>query len=507
MADGVNRRRVLAGAGVVAAASVTTSLRAAAPRGKMPLDEYQAYDAVGLASLVAKGDIEPRELLEAAIARLEVVDTKINCISQRLYDFGRKQIANGLPKGPLTGVPFLLKDLGVDLAGTPTKSGSNFFQDDMPAADSTLVGRYKNAGLVIFGKTTAPELGLTGTTESAAQGQTRNPWNLERTTGGSSGGAAAAVATNIVPIANASDGAGSIRVPASCCGVFGLKPTRGRVPRGPATFESWNGLGTIHAISRSVRDSAVLLDMSAGPDLWDPYNAIPPHRPFAQEVGADPGKLRIALVLSPPSGAVVDPACVEAARRAAKLCEDLGHIVEEKQLPVDHKATFDGLVASLCVSVVRALDGRAARMGRAVTEADVEPITWYFYQQGKKVPGAAYAEARAVFDATGRSIAEFQQGFDVILSPTLARPPIKLGLLSLSSKFEDFAREAMTFSPFSAIANMTGQPAMSVPLHWSPDGLPVGVMFAGRMNDEATLLRLAGQLETARPWFNRRPVI
>jgi Asp-tRNA(Asn)/Glu-tRNA(Gln) amidotransferase A subunit family amidase len=507
MADGINRRRVLSITASTAAVSVAGPLQAAAPKGKMPLDEYQAYDATGLAILVGKGDIEPRELLEAAIARLEVVDTKINCISQRLYDYGRKQIADGLPRGPFTGVPFLLKDLGVDLAGTPTASGSKFFQDDAPTADSTLVARYKHAGLVIFGKTTTPELGITGTTESAAQGQTKNPWNLERTTGGSSGGAAAAVATNIVAIANASDGAGSIRVPASCCGVFGLKPTRGRVPRGPRSFESWNGLGTIHAVSRSVRDSAALLDVSAGPDLGDPYSAVPPNRPYAQEVGADPGKLRIALVLSPPNGAPVDPACLDAVHRAAKLCEDLGHIVEEKKLPINQQATFDGLVASLCVSVVRALDGRAARLGRAVTEADVEPITWYFYQQGKKVPGAAYAEARAVFDATGRAMAEFQQSSDIVLSPTLAKPPIKLGLLSLSGKFEDFVREGMGFSPFSAVANMTGQPAMSVPLHWSTEGLPVGVMFMGRMNDEATLFRLAGQLETARPWFNRRPVI
>ncbi|MBL8644055.1 MAG: amidase [Rhodospirillaceae bacterium] len=507
MTEGLSRRQALLAA-TSAASALAAPVSAAAPRGKMPLDEYQAYDGLGLAALVAKGDVEPRELLEAGIARLEVVDTKLNCISQRLFDIGRKQIADGLPKGPFTGVPFLLKDISVDLAGTPTASGSKFFQDDIAPADSTLVTRYKNAGLVIFGKTTTPELGLTGTTESVAHGQTKNPWNLERTTGGSSGGAAAAVSANIVPVANASDGAGSIRVPASCCGVFGIKPTRGRVPRGPRSFESWNGLGTVHVISRSVRDSAAMLDISAGPDLGDPYAAVPPNRPFVQDVGADPGKLRIALMLAPTSGAKVDPACIEAVHAAAKLCQDLGHIVEEKAPVIDQKATFDGLVATLCVSVVRALDGRAARLGRAVTADDVEPVTWYYYQQGKKVPGSAYADARAAFDSTGRAVAEFQQTYDLILSPTLAKPPVKLGLLSLSpASFDDYVREVMAFGPFTALANMTGQPAMSVPLYWSAEGLPVGVMFAARMNDEATLFRLAGQLETARPWFNRRPMI
>jgi Asp-tRNA(Asn)/Glu-tRNA(Gln) amidotransferase A subunit family amidase len=507
MANGVKRREALAAAAGIAA-SVVLPARAAAPKGKMPLTEYQAYDALGLAALVAKGDIEPRELLEAAITRLEVVDTKLNCISQRLYDYGRKQIADGLPKGPFTGVPFLLKDIGVDLAGTPTASGSKFFQDDLAPSDSSLVSRYKHAGLVIFGKTTTPELGLTGTTESLAHGETRNPWNLERTTGGSSGGAGAAVAANIVAVANASDGAGSIRVPASCCGVFGLKPTRGRVSRGPRSYESWNGLGTIHVISRSVRDSAAMLDISAGADVGDPYSAVPPARPYLQEVGADPGRLRIAVMMSPTSGVPVDPACLDAVRKAAKLCADLGHIVEEAAPKIDHKATFDGLVASLCVSVARTLDGRAARLGRAVTPNDVEAVTWYFYQQGKRVPGVAYADARAAFDNAGRVMAEFQHTYDVVLSPTLAKPPVKLGLLGLSPpNFDEWVAQVSAFGPFTALANMTGQPAMSVPLHWSADGLPVGVMFAGRTNDEATLFRLAGQLETAQPWFNRRPNI
>jgi amidase/6-aminohexanoate-cyclic-dimer hydrolase len=480
--------------------------QAAAPMGNMPVDQYQAYDGLGLAELVAKGDVEPRELLEAAIARLEAVNTKVNCIAAKLYELGRQQIAEGLPKGPFTGVPFLLKDLSVALAGTVTAAGSRFFQDDMAAIDSTAVARYKRAGLVIFGKTTTPELGLTGTTESVPHGLTRNPWNLELTVGGSSGGAGAAVATGIVPIANASDGAGSIRTPASCCGVFGLKPSRARVPLGPLRLEGWNGLGTVHAVSRSVRDNAALLDASAGPDIGDPYAAPPPARSYLQEVGADPGKLRIALMLKPTSGSAVSADCLAAAREAAKLCESLGHVVEEAQPPIDHAAINAGMLATLGVSTAQQLDARAARAGRAVGEADVEPVTWYFYQEGKKASGLAYANARAAFDQAGRAMAEFQQVYDVILSPTLAKPPVKLGLLSLSpANFDDYVREVSAFGPFTALANICGQPAMSVPLHWSADGLPIGVMFAGRAGDEATLFRLAGQLETAQPWFNRRP--
>jgi amidase len=504
----LSRRSAIGAAAALASVSVVRTSSAAAPKGTMPTDQYIAYDGVGLAELVAKGDILPRELLEAAVTRLEATNTKVNCIAARLYDHGRKQISDGLPKGPFTGVPFLLKDLSVNLSGAVTAAGSQFFQDDMQASDSTLVKRYKAAGLVIFGKTTTPELGLTGTTESVPNGQTKNPWNLERTVGGSSGGAGAAVAASIVPMANASDGAGSIRTPASCCGLFGLKPTRARVPTGPLRMEGWNGLSTVHAITRSVRDSAALLDISAGSDVGDPYAAAPPQRPYAKEVGADPGKLRIALMLSPTSGSPVDAECIKAAREAAKLCESMGHIVEEKQPPIDHAAVNAGTFATLCVSTTAVLDARAARLGRAVTENDVEPVTWYFYQEGKKVTGLAYAAARAAFDQAGRVMAEFQQTYDVVLSPTLSKPPVNLGLLSLSPRsFDDYVREVTTFGPFTALANICGQPSMSVPLHWSTENLPIGVMFAGRIGDEATLFRLAGQLETAQPWYNRRPTI
>lgn len=504
-AQEINRRQALKASAAVAV-SAAEPAGAAAPRGKMPVDDYMAYDGIGLAELIARGDISPREVLEAAITRLETVEPRVNCIAQRLFDYGRKQIADGLPRGPLAGVPFLLKDLTVDLAGVPTKSGSRYFQDDVPAADSTVVARYKQAGLVIFGKTTTPELGMTGTTESIPNGLTRNPWNLERTVGGSSGGAAAAVASGIVAMANASDGAGSIRTPASCCGVFGMKPTRARVPLGPLHAEGWNGLITVHAVTRSVRDNALLLDISAGADLGDPYQAPPPARPFVAEVGADPGKLRIALMLKPTSGGAVDPECLSAARAAAKLCAELGHVVEEAQPPIDHDAVNAGMIATLGVGTALAVDGRAQRLGRPPAPDELEPVTWYFYEQGKKTDALTYARAREAFDRAGRAMAEFQRTYDVILSPTLAQPPVELGLLSLSPKdFDAFVVAVTAFGPFTALANICGQPAMSVPLAFSADGLPIGVMFAGRIGAEATLYRLAGQLELARPWFNRRP--
>jgi Asp-tRNA(Asn)/Glu-tRNA(Gln) amidotransferase A subunit family amidase len=368
------------------------------------------------------------------------------------------------------------------------------------------VERYKKAGLVIFGKTTSPELGLSPSTESALFGKTRNPWNPERTPGGSSGGTAAAVASRALPMAHGSDGGGSIRMPASCCGVFGLKPTRARVPLGPTQFEGWNGLSVHHALTLSVRDSAALLDATAGPEKGSPYSAPPPERPFLEEVKRSPGKLRIAMVLSPASGASVDPECLKAATDAAKLCEDLGHDVEEARLPEPCKTVGEIMATLVFVSVARTLEDAAEARGRPVTEADVEPITWDNYQRGLSIPSVAYSRAIHACHQVGLAMARFQEAFDVVLSPTLAKPPIPLGVLSLSApSAEDYGRELVAFMPFTQLYNVTGQPSMSVPLHWTSDGLPVGVMFSARFGDEATLFRLAAQIEEARPWRERRP--
>ena len=468
--------------------------------------DYDKYDGLGLAELIRKKQITPFELLNAVRQRLETVNPKLNAFALLFFDKAEAAIKQGLPDGPFKGVPFALKDLGMNLTGTVTSYGSRVWKNNLASSDSTLVARYKNAGLVIFGKTTSPELGLTTTTESVAYGKTRNPWNLERTSGGSSGGASAAVSSRILPMGHASDGGGSIRIPASCCGLFGMKPTRGRVPFGPAALEGWNGCSAHHAVTISVRDSAALLDSSQGAELGSPYTCPLPARPFLKEVEVDPGKLRIAFAPAPPGGVIVDAECKTAAVNAAKLCERLGHRVEEVMLPIDNAFFRQSFLTVITVSMARALEDAASILGHAVTENDVEPATWAMYQQGKGINSVAYSRSIANMHQVGLAMAKFQEKYDVILSPTLAKPPVKLGVLSLDDPAR-YGKEVSEFSPFTALYNVTGQPSMSVPLHWTADGLPVGVMFSGRFGDEATLFRLAAQLEKAKPWANRKPVV
>ncbi|HLG16780.1 MAG TPA: amidase [Blastocatellia bacterium] len=509
----ISRRRLLelgAAATVGALASGLNRLSVHAATEPVNLSglaaEYDKHDALGLAALIARRQISPIELLDAVRQRVEALNPKLNALCHLFFDKAEAQIKQGLPVGPFRGVPFVLKDLGQQLAGTVTSSGSRVFKDNIPEFDSTLVTRYKNAGLVIFGKTTTPELGLTTTTESVLFGKTRNPWNLERTSGGSSGGAGAVVASRMLPMAHGSDGGGSIRIPASCCGVFGLKPTRGRVPMGPTQFEGWNGLSAHHALTLSVRDSAALLDISAGAELGSPYFSPPPQRPFLKDVGADPGKLRIALAVSTPGATPLDPECRRAAMEAAKLCHDLGHTVEDTLPPIDYALMREAFLNVFNVSVARVLDDASKLLGRAVTDKDVEPVTWSIFQAGRAIPSITYSRAIAMLHQVGLTMARFQQKYDVILSPTLAKPPVPLGVLSLSPEsIPAYVKEVTEFGPYTALYNVTGQPSMSVPLHWSAEGLPIGVMFSGRFGDEATLFRLAAQLERAKPWRSKRP--
>jgi amidase/6-aminohexanoate-cyclic-dimer hydrolase len=469
--------------------------------------EYDRYDAVGLAQLIARKQITPMELLAAVRQKVEALNPKLNAFCHLFFDKAEAQIKAGLA-GPLAGVPFALKDLGQYLSGTITSAGSRVWKDSVANFDSTLVARYKKAGLVILGKTTSPELGLTTTTESALYGRTRNPWNLERTSGGSSGGSAASVASRILPAAHASDGGGSIRIPASCCGLFGLKPTRGRVPMGPTQFEGWNGFSCHHVVTVSVRDSAALLDATAGAELGSPFLSPPPQQPFLRETRTAPGKLRIALAIETPAGMPLDPECKRAALDAAKLCESLGHRVEEKKLPIDFARMREAFLTVINVSIARVLDDASSTLGRAVTERDVETVTWTMSQQGRRVDAVAYSRSIAASHQMGLAMARFMQNYDCILSPTLARPPVPLGVLSLSPEnMQTFIKEVNEFGPYTALYNVTGQPSMSVPLHWTQDGLPVGVMFSARFGDEATLFRLAAQLEKARPWAGRRPAV
>jgi Asp-tRNA(Asn)/Glu-tRNA(Gln) amidotransferase A subunit family amidase len=508
MHHGFTRREVLwqgaaLGAWALGGAACATPSRAASA---ISFDDYVQRDALGLAELVASGEVAPAELLETAIARAEAVNSTLNAIVLEHFDRARAAVAAGLPNGPFRGVPWLLKDLHLLLEGTVTSYGSIPWRNFVAPHDSTLVDRYEAAGLVIFGKTASPEFGGTATTESKLWGATRNPWKLAHTPGGSSGGSAAAVAAGILPAANASDGGGSIRIPASCCGLFGLKPTRARVPLGPHRFEGASGLSVVHAVTRSVRDSAALLDVSHGAAPYDPYAAPPVERPYLEEVGRAPGKLRIGWVQQPVTRTPVHPECAKAAVDAAKLCESLGHSVEEAAFAVDPRPYYEAIGVNSAVHTTRTVRAREAELGRAIREDELESLTWARLARAEQMSAIAMADARATFHSTGEVLAAMMQRYDVLLTPTQAAPPAKLGVMNLSNPDEAaFTAAAIDASTFTQLYNVTGQPAMSLPLHWTPDGLPVGVMFAAAFGREDVLFRLAAQVEQERPWFDRRP--
>jgi amidase len=505
MSQRLTRRDILKHGITLAAAAGTVPALGLPGGAVMSFSEYRSYDALGLAQLVHKGDVSAMELLEIAISRSEAVNPGINCLVEKLYDYARSSVNTGLPQGPFTGVPFLLKDLGMALKGTVTTNGSRFYKDARADYTSTVVERYQRAGLVIFGKTASPEFGGTGTTESILFGDTRNPWDLSLTTGGSSGGSAAAVATGILPVANATDGGGSIRIPASCCGLFGMKPSRGRVPSGPKNLSSI--MSVIHAVSRSVRDSAALLDVSRGPEPGQTTIAPFPQGDYLSAVSRAPKALRIGLVGTPITHSPVDPECSKAANNAATLCEQLGHHVSEIQLPVNPQEFFAATRIIMGAGTVVRVTSRERQLGRAVTENDLEPIIWQRYQNSRAYTAEQLWNAQQRVQKTAQQIALLQRDYDLLLSPTLATPPVKLGKLSLNQGNAPYEKEAISVSAFTMLYNATGQPAMSVPLHWTPEGLPVGVMFAGRYGEEALLFQLAGQLEKVSPWFDKLPPI
>lgn len=501
------RREILVGG---AAAAATVGLPAA---GKATAAQgigavLDTHDAIGLAGLVRDRKLSPSELLEAAIARAEALNPRFNFMAQKHYDFARAEIARGLPDGPFTGVPWLLKDLAAYIEGLPTEGGSRLNKGQTGLFTTELVQRYRRAGLVVFGKTTTPEFGLTGTTESALLGATRNPWNAERIAGGSSGGAAAAVAAGVIPAAHATDGGGSIRIPASCCGLFGMKPSRGRTPMGPYRTEGWGGLSVHHAITRSVRDSAALLDATHGVEPGSRYAAPAPDGTFLSQLEREPGRLRIALMRKPVSGAPVDGDCLAALDQTARLCESLGHHVEEAAPKLDAGAMGQASFVLIASSLAADIEDRAKSLGIELGPDVLEPITLAFVGFGKTTSGADFARANNTMQSAAVTVAQFMADYDVILSPTLAAPPLMLGQINLSPgvPFPEWGQRAAMFSPFTQIANFTGQPSMSVPLGMSAEGLPIGMLFTGRYGEEALLYRLAAQLERAAPWAGRRPV-
>lgn len=498
-------RRQFTQLGSLALASGLIPRQGVAQPGSARFEEYRSHDALGLAELVRRGDASPLELLELAIARTEAVNPTLNAVVLKHYELAREQVRRGLPSGPLQGVPFLLKDLGIALKDTVTTEGSRFFRDQRFDHDSTLVTRYRQAGLTIFGKTHSPEFGSSPSSESALFGETHNPWDLARSAGGSSGGAAAAVAAGIVPAAHASDGGGSIRIPASACGLLGLKPSRGLVPMGPAVYETRDGLSAMHVVSRSVRDCAALLDISQGPAIGDAYATPSPRQPFMETLASRPSGLRIALMREPLLPMPVDQACLDAVDAAARLCESLGHRIEEARPQLDAEELWRAFGLASNVLVAGKVTAREQLLGRRAGADDLEPVNLRALEAGRELDALSHSAARTIFHAASRRLGEFMRNYDLILSPTMALVPPALGVLSPSQLDEAFMREAGRASVFTALHNMTGQPAISVPLHWSAEGLPIGVMFAGRFGEDALLLQVAAQLEEARPWFQRVP--
>jgi len=473
------------------------------------MNDIATLDAIALADLVRTNQVKPTELLDAAIDRAEKLNPQLNAIVTPMYDLARKAAEAPIDESaPFCGVPFLLKDLGAGYAGVRQTMGSTFVKDFVSPVDSALTARQKAAGLIIFGKTNTPEFGLLPTTEPALLGPARNAWNTDHSTGGSSGGSATAVAAGIVPMAHANDGGGSIRIPASCCGLFGLKPTRARNSHAPLMGDVMGGLVCEHAVTRTVRDSAALLDATAGPEPGDPYWAPPQQRPYIEEVGADPGHLRIAFARTTTNDVELHPDNIAAVEQTAKLCEELGHQVTEASPSITGEQLQQAFLNLWSSGNTYTIDTLAAVIGRTPSADQFEPLTWALYEEGKDVSASEYQDAIAQMHMMGRVVANFHNTYDLWLTPTLATPPPPIGHFDATPDNPEAGMDAARdYVPFTPLQNATGQPAMSVPLYWTEDGLPVGSHFVAPFGDEATLFRLAAQLEQARPWADKRPPV
>lgn len=492
----------------------------------MRFDEYRQLDAVEIADHVRRGDVSPVELLECAHARYKAVNNQINAIINPMFFNASRYLHQHKPEGALAGVPMVLKDLQAHFAGVPTSGGSLSSRYVMQTQSSTLVKRLCDEGAIIVGKTNTPEFGLLATTENSAFGVTRNPWHLDRSTGGSSGGTAAAVSAGIVPIGSAGDGGGSIRIPAACCGLFGLKPTRGLVPCGPELGESWDGATCEHVLTRSVRDSALVLDIVAGADAYShtPAQAFTPH--FHHHFRASPGRLKIAFSCKSPLGGSVSASCQAAVEHAATLLRNIGHDVEEAApvLAADDivKSYSDIYIAHVTAEV----DHLCQLYGSRYARSGVEPLSYFISRMGQRFSAGAYTLSRQRWVHLQGVMATFHQQYDLWLTPVMAAPPYPLGE-QYSSRMEQRLAKLAALSglhrlipidvlyqisakqlqkvPFTQIANLTGQPAMSVPLYWDQDNLPVGVQMVGKAGNDLQLLQVAYQLEEAQPWFHRVP--
>jgi len=492
----------------------------------MTFSEYSNYDGLGLAELVQRKKVSPAELVEEAIARIEAHNPKLNAVVYKLYERARTAAKGKLPEGHFIGVPFMMKDLSATLEGLPTSHGNKLWKNIPATVSSELARRWENSGVIVVGKTNTPEFGLTPYTESDTLGPACNPWDTSRTPGGSSGGSGAAVAARMVPLASGGDGGGSIRIPSSACGIFGLKPTRGRTPTGPIVGESWEGFAIEHVLTRSVRDSAAMLDATQGADVGAPY-VIPEAGPFLKEVGKTPGKLRIAFSTKPMLGKNVHADCVKGMEETVTLLRELGHDVME-DVPVINGEEYSLHFLTIIAGQIRAdIEEVAEISGKKVSLDDFDTSTFGIGLFGTILKASDYARAVRYLQMVSRDIGRFFENYDALLTPVLSQPPVKLGALKPSTTeqtqlkliartgatwvleamelIKPLAAQTFEFVPWTPVFNVTGQPAMSVPLHWNAGGLPIGMHFVGKWGDEATLFRLAGQLEKAKPWFDKAP--
>lgn len=474
----------------------------------MTSEEYASYDATGLAELVRRREVTAVELVDVAIARLEAFNPRLNAVIFKDYERARRSGCEQPHPGsgaPLQGVPMLLKDASGDCVGMPTTFACRALAELPPSDhDSVQVSRFKAAGLIPLGKTNVPEWGFLGTTEPQLYGPTNNPWKLEHSPGGSSGGSAAAVAAGIVPVAHANDAGGSIRVPASCCGLVGLKPSRGRISLGPMIGEWLDGFTCEHVLTRTVRDCAAILDLTAGPAPGEPYGIEAPTGPYLHQLGKRPGKLRIAYSTETPSGKPTHADCNEAVLVAARLCEELGHEVEEAAPAVDFAGLLEAWKVTYFAGAQLALDMATELLtGKPANLDDFEPMSVAMAERGRSISALEYQVASVTRQTEARTIGEFHQSYDVWLTPVMALPPVPTGTYSGVATDTDAVWDE--YHPFTPTQNSTGQPSMSLPLHWNGDGLPIGAMFTSALGGEALLLRLAAQLEEARPWITNKP--
>ena len=492
----------------------------------MSMNDYITCDATELAVRVRCGEVQPIELVEKAIAGIEAVNPTLNAVMHPMYETARAA-ARSLPDGPFRGVPMVVKDYDGFVKGEPYTAGTRFLEGFVPDHDSEAIARLRRAGLIFMAKTNLPELAILGTTEGRLKGPAHNPWNPEHSTGGSSGGSAALVAARAVPLGHGGDGGGSLRIPASACGLVGFKTTRGRVTMAPDFGESWGGYVSWGCLTRSVRDAAAMIDVMAGPAAGDPYAVPPLERALAEEVGAAPGKLRVAFSPGSLFGKETHPEAKAAVELAAKLLAELGHEVEEARPEFDRERQVRAYLTQTAASVAAEIEEKGRWVKRRPSPKYFEPATWFLYQLGRKLSAAELQLGRDAAQAAGRQLAAFFSRYDLFVTPTLAYPPVRLGELALKGA-EEFALAVLRVLPIGAalrailtklgdtslertpntqLFNQTGQPAISLPLYWTPDGLPVGVQFVARYAEDALLIRVASQVEEARPWRNRLPKI